>query len=102
MESKATRMRLTTRGKVVFSSLIAGVVVFSTLIFSSSDASARSADIQDQAIYVTVLTGDTLWDIAATIDPQSDPRDLVFELMHLNDLPTAELSRGQELLIPKR
>ena len=95
-------MRLTMRGKVVFSSLIAGVVVFSTLIFSSSDASARSADIQDKHNYVTVLTGDTLWDLAATIDPQGDPRDLVFELMDINNLASAELSPGQELLIPTR
>lgn len=93
-------MRLTKRGKVVFSTLIAGVVVLSSVIFSSSDASARSAEEPESQSLITVLAGDTLWDIASDLDPKGDPRDLVFELMRLNKLVSAQLSPGQEIILP--
>jgi LysM repeat protein len=50
---------------------------------------------------VTVVSGDTLWAIAEMIDPTGDPRDMVAELMTLNQLTSANLSPGQELAIPR-
>jgi hypothetical protein len=51
---------------------------------------------------VTVLAGDTLWTIAAQLAPEEDPRDLVHEIMTLNQLTSAALTPGQEIAIPLR
>lgn len=48
----------------------------------------------------TVAPGETLWGVARRIAPDRDPREIVAQLRRLNDLPTAGLQAGQQLVLP--
>jgi LysM repeat protein len=62
----------------------------------SGSAPAWQAEVQQ----VTVLPGQTLWEIAATSVPGADPRDVVLEIRELNGLTDSRIFAGQELLVP--
>ncbi len=48
-----------------------------------------------------VVTGDTLWDIAAGLtDPGESVRETVVVLRDINQLTTTDLSPGQRLVVP--
>jgi LysM repeat protein len=50
---------------------------------------------------VTVCSGDTIWSIASEyIDESQDVRQLVYDIRELNNLTSAIIMPGQELLIP--
>ena len=49
---------------------------------------------------LTVGAGHTLWQIARTVDPQTDPRITVERIREINGLPDSSIRAGQELLIP--
>jgi hypothetical protein len=49
---------------------------------------------------ITVVQGRTLWQIARTIDPRTDPRITIERIRELNGLPDSSVRAGQELLIP--
>ncbi|MCC2322028.1 LysM peptidoglycan-binding domain-containing protein [Cellulomonas xiejunii] len=50
---------------------------------------------------VEVAPGQTLWGIAADVAaPGEDVRDVVLELMALNELPSAGLQAGQRIVVP--
>jgi LysM repeat protein len=50
---------------------------------------------------MTVLSGDTLWSIATLVNPEADPRDVVEEIIALNQLESAVLTPGQEIALPR-
>ena len=50
--------------------------------------------------YVTVQSGDTLWDIAQEVDPKTDPRDTMVHISRLNDLQGSTVKVGQRLEVP--
>jgi LysM repeat protein len=97
----STTLRITRRGRFVLAAMIALPVVAVSLLVTSPGALAESAPVSNDFEYVTVMSGDTLWTIAELIDPTGDPRDMVAELMTLNQLTSASLSPGQELAIPR-
>jgi LysM repeat protein len=97
----STTLRITRRGRFVLAAMIALPVVAVSLLVTSPGALAESAPASNDFEYVTVMSGDTLWTIAELIDPTGDPRDMVAELMTLNQLTSASLSPGQELAIPR-
>jgi LysM repeat protein len=97
----STTLRITRRGRFVLAAMIALPVVAVSLLVTSPGALAESAPASNDFEYVTVMSGDTLWTIAKLIDPTGDPRDMVAELMTLNQLTSASLSPGQELAIPR-
>jgi LysM repeat protein len=47
-----------------------------------------------------VHSGDTLWSIAESLAPDTDPRDVVDALQEVNGLSGASLVPGQVLLLP--
>jgi LysM repeat protein len=49
---------------------------------------------------VTVLPGDTLWSIAAEAAPDADPRDVIDDIMRLNNLSGGAIQAGSEIAIP--
>lgn len=50
---------------------------------------------------VTVCTGDTLWTIASQyISKNDDIRELIYNIKKVNNLDSAIIIPGQELLIP--
>jgi LysM repeat protein len=97
----SSTLRITRRGRVVLAALFAIPVVAVSLLVTSPGALAESTASSNNFEYVTVVSGDTLWAIAEMIDPTGDPRDMVAELMTLNQLTSANLSPGQELAIPR-
>ena len=47
-----------------------------------------------------VRPGDTLWEIAGTLDAERDIRAVIDDLMELNDLRSPSLWPGQQLRLP--
>jgi LysM repeat protein len=76
--------------------------VIAALVFALNGGMATatlegsSADLQ----YVTVDTGQSLWQVAETIAPNADPRDVIAAIMQLNRLESADVLAGQQLAIP--
>ena len=99
-----TRLRLTRRGRVVFTALAALPLVIGVLLgtLASGGAVAGIDDGSGPAVFDTVVvrTGDTLWGIAESIAPTADPRDVILEIMQLNGLRDPVVQPGQRLALP--
>jgi LysM repeat protein len=76
-------------------------VIALSVFLVSPGALADSEQSANDFEYMTVLSGDTLWSIATEIAPQEDPRDVVAEIIALNQLPSAALMPGQEIALPR-
>jgi hypothetical protein len=63
-------------------------------------ATDRAADVS--FVQVTVEGGETLWQVAHEIAPTKDPRDVVSDIVRLNNLPSAEVAAGQTLAVPDK
>lgn len=94
-------LRLTRRGRIVMGGLVAIPVVAVSMLLAAPGALAESEVTDNDFEYMTVLSGDTLWGIAEAIAPDADPRDVVAEIMSLNQLGSASLTPGQEIAIPR-
>lgn len=57
---------------------------------------------QPALVQHTIAAGDTLWALAAAVDPGADPRPMVDRIMQLNDLASAEVAVGTVVLVPAR
>lgn len=99
----ATRLRLTTRGRRVLTTLaalpLAAAVAFAALGGGSAIA---SGDVVPTASFetVTVMPGDTLWSIAESVAPSIDPRAVISDIQRLNALGHGSLQVGQQLALP--
>jgi len=112
MASVRTRLHLTRRGRVVFTTLaaipLAAVALALALnggIAAAEGANAGAATVADVATvfdYVTIQSGQSLWQLAETIAPTSDPRDVIAEIVSLNQLPSENVQPGQRLALPAR
>jgi hypothetical protein len=98
----APRLRLTTRGRVVLTTLAAAPLVIAALLFSlnGGDAAATLESNDNAFIYVDVTAGQSLWNIAEQNAPGHDPREVIAQIIELNQLPSADVYAGQELAIP--
>jgi len=104
--SKQAPLRLTRRGRFVFFGV--PLILLAALILSFSGflfAPAKAADSADQlsvtpTISVTVQPGETLWAIAGSVAPERDPRDVVADIVQLNNLDAARVMPGQQLFVP--
>jgi hypothetical protein len=99
----APRLRITARGRKVLAVVIAlpAITVLGLLaMFSGGSAiatgSANTADFD----YLTVQAGQSLWGIAENIAPDADPRDVIAEIMSLNQLHESSVQPGQRIAIP--
>lgn len=101
-----SKLRLTRRGRVVFGAI--GMVAAAALLallaaLGSTEAVASEASGTHQEFpYVVVQSGSTLWSVATGLDPESDPRDLVSEIVALNQLNGSGVDAGQPLAVPMR
>lgn len=92
-------LRLTRRGRA----LVTGVALVVGLLGAVSAQSAVAGGPAEPQPVVTrtVVPGDTLWEIAATVAaPGEDLRIVVAELRDLNGLSGGDLRVGQQLLLP--
>lgn len=102
--ASATRLRLTVRGRRVLAGFAAlpAVLALTFAIVSGGGALASGEGSAPAGTFeqVTVMPGDTLWSIAETVAPESDPRDVIDAIMRLNALPSGALVSGEQLSIP--
>jgi len=99
--STTSHLRITRRGRTVLAAAVAIPVVALSVFLATPGALADDEGAPNDFEYVTVLSGDTLWTIATSIAPTGDPRDVIAEIMSLNQLSGANLMPGQELAIPR-
>lgn len=99
------RLRLTRRGRVVFGTLATFVLLVGlafVAVFSSAEAVATAESGDVEFGYVVVQPGASLWQVASDIDPSVDPRDLVAEIVQLNQLTESSVYAGQPIAVPLR
>jgi LysM repeat protein len=72
-----------------------------SVFLASPGALADSEVTANDFDYMTVLSGDTLWSIATLVNPEADPRDVVEEIIALNQLESAVLTPGQQIALPR-
>ena len=114
--STPTRLRLTRRGRVVITSLVAVPLVAAAIMmalngggaFASgagdvAGAGATTGTLQTELVsfrYVTLGAGESLWDVAQRIAPTEDPRDVIIDIIDLNQLQGDPVQPGQRLALP--
>jgi hypothetical protein len=95
-------IRLNRRGRIFFGTLLAlalaGGAYF--LGFGASQAGAYSTVSTTSFEQITVMPGDSLWSIAATIAPGVDTQQVIADIVSLNQLETATVQPGQRIAIP--
>ncbi|HXD62045.1 MAG TPA: hypothetical protein VN619_08975 [Lacisediminihabitans sp.] len=97
----AARLRLTRRGRRVLVFLVALPLVAGAMAFVLNGGIATATDTAGGRLqYVTVGAGQSLWQLAQTVAPSADPREVVSEIVHLNQLPGADVQAGERLAIP--
>lgn len=104
-ESVSTHLRLTRRGRVVLAALavlLAGAIVAVLAVMGASRAEAVENGGGAEFGYVVVQPGESLWSVASHLDPGSDPRDTIAEIVRLNQLRTSEVQAGQPIAVPLR
>jgi len=100
--ARAPRLRLTRRGRVVFTSLAAVPVVIAAMVFALNGGGAVATDGAGSLETVTVSAGQTMWDLAEEVAPTADPRDVIAEFLAVNQLGSSGLQPGQQLAVPAR
>ena len=91
--------RLTRRGRVLLLTALVAVL-FGAFSLGRSVSEAAAPGDQPAAHVVTVEQGDSLWTLARRVAPDNDPRDVVAQIRDLNDLTSAGLVPGQQLVLP--
>lgn len=97
---------LTRRGRLVLLGLpvlagSAALVVLAVIFLVPSTATATSEPVTGPGTELaTVHPGQSLWDLAVQADPERDPRDVMDEIVELNDLDSSLLHAGQLLEVP--
>jgi hypothetical protein len=99
-------LRLTRRGKIVLIGiplvLLAALLLSLAGFFNSpAKASDSAADLSlTPTVTVTVQPGQSLWAIAGTVAPERDARDVVADIVQLNNLSAGAVFPGQQLYVP--
>ncbi len=101
-------LRLTRRGRFVFFGL--PLILLAALVLSLAgflNAPAKAADSTAElsltpTVTVTVQPGESLWAIAGAVAPERDPRDVVADIVQLNNLDAARVIPGQQLYVPSK
>ena len=98
----STHLRLTRRGRAVLTTLAAVPLVIGAFLFAvnGGGAIATGSSTHTQFAYVTVHSGQSLWSIAEKVAPSADPRDVIADIVSLNQLQSAVVTPGQRIAIP--
>jgi hypothetical protein len=99
-------LRLTRRGRVVLIGI--PLILLAALLFLLAgflNAPAKAADSASDlaltpTVSVTVQSGESLWGIAAEVAPERDPRDVIADIVQLNNLNAGTVLPGQQLFVP--
>ena len=107
-QAKQAPLRLTRRGRFVFIGvplilLAALILSFSGFLNAPAKAAESAAELSlTPTVTVTVQPGESLWAIAGSVAPERDPRDVVAEIVELNNLDAARVMPGQQLFVPSK
>lgn len=100
------RLRLTARGRRALALLVAapvlgvGVLAAGGVLGGAVSGAIASSSEQTEAFeHVTVLPGQSLWQIAEGVAPEADPREVIAEIELLNGISGA-IQPGDRLAIP--
>ena len=100
------RLRLTRRGRVVLGAFVTVLVAGTLALFASLAAPEAMASGEgpngEQFEYVVVQPGSSLWSLASDLDPAADPRDLISEIVQLNQLDDSSVQAGEAIAVPLR
>lgn len=104
-QQASARLRLTRRGRIVFGGLatvlVAGALALGAML-AAPGAVASGEQSTQEFPYILAQSGDTLWGIASYLDPAADARDVVAEIVRLNQMHGAELQAGEAIAVPLR
>src|SRR4051812_7615516 len=96
-------LRITRRGRAVVTLLIAVPLAIGAAV-TGIGAIGAAAGTQSTAgtsfQYVTVESGESLWQVAESVAPKADPRDVIAGIISLNNLSSGGVQAGQRLAIP--
>ena len=100
--TRATRLRLTRRGRVVLGVLPALLVLSGALFAAAPGVAEAAPHAAPHAVPRTVVVGagDSLWSIAARIAPHTDPRTTIAAIERMNGLQDASIDAGDVLRLP--
>jgi multidrug efflux pump subunit AcrA (membrane-fusion protein) len=97
-------IKLTRRGRMLVSALSFAAMLAISLVslFGIATASAKASnDASNSATtQIVVAPGETLWTIAARVNPEIDPRAVIDQIMDLNVIEGSNVYAGQVLLVP--
>ena len=96
-------IRLTRRGRLA--SFVASVLALTAVVLVAGQVADASSQVRTmeptmQPTMVVVQSGQTLWGIAREVAPDHDPRSVIAQIRHLNDLGTRSIVAGQTLVVP--
>jgi nucleoid-associated protein YgaU len=102
-------IRLTRRGRIVVWTLagfavaaVAGLIWLAITGQAQASGQAGPARSATSGVArVVVRSGQTLWGIAAQVDPNADPRVVIPQIVELNSLRGTSISVGQVLWVPR-
>ncbi|MEY2848917.1 MAG: hypothetical protein RI885_1582 [Actinomycetota bacterium] len=99
---QGSHLRLTRRGRLVITALVATPLVVSGVlaVLNGGVATATVEGPSATLDYVRVEPGQSLWQLAESLAPGADPREVVADISDLNRLDTAVVQPGQRLAIP--
>lgn len=96
-----SRLRITRRGRAVLTALVATPFVVVALMVSLNGGGATATSAGGAPLEsVTVHSGESLWQVAQQVAPNSDPREVIADIVRVNRLESAEIHPGQRLDIP--
>jgi hypothetical protein len=98
--SAQPRLRLTRRGRLVFTSLAAVPVVAGVLLAALNGGMAIATSSSAPLEQITVGAGQSLWQLAEQIAPEADPREVVSDIRAVNQLSSAGVQAGQRISLP--
>lgn len=117
-----THLHLTRRGRIVFTIMAAVPLIIGALAFALNGgiaaatgqgasagigagpgAGSDAVTVDATAFeYVTIYSGQSLWQVAETLAPTADPRDVIAEIVSLNQLSSEAVQPGQRLALPTK
>ena len=95
------RLRITARGRAVLVAIVAAPLVIVAMIMALNGGGAVASENAGAPLQtVTVIYGESLWELANELAPGTDPREFIADVVGLNALDSAEVRAGQQLQIP--
>ena len=98
-----TPLRLTRRGRIVLGIMLSVPFVAVLMVVGSwsADADTKAGGAPATGV-VVVQAGQSLWEIAGDVAPESDPRATITAIRDLNGLGSDAVVPGQALVVPSR